>query len=45
MSTARPFAYNPSPNAVIAGTEQVGSLAVDATSSFISGSTINVVVS
>jgi len=28
MSTARPFAYNPSPNAVIAGTEQVGDLAV-----------------
>jgi hypothetical protein len=28
MSTARPFAYNPPPNAVIAGTEQVGSLAV-----------------
>ena len=28
MSTARPFAYNPSPNAVIAGTTQVGSLAV-----------------
>jgi hypothetical protein len=28
MATARPFAYNPPPNAVIAGTEQVGSLAV-----------------
>ena len=28
MSTARPFAYNPPPNAVIAGTEQVGSLAI-----------------
>jgi len=28
MSFARPFAYNPSPNAVIAGTEQVGDLAV-----------------
>jgi len=28
MSFARPFAYNPSPNAVIAGTIQVGSLAV-----------------
>ena len=28
MSTARPFAYNPPPNAVIAGTIQVGSLAV-----------------
>ena len=28
MSTARPFAYNPSPNAVIAGTEQVGDLSV-----------------
>ena len=28
MSTTRPFAYNPPPNAVIAGTEQVGSLAI-----------------
>jgi hypothetical protein len=28
MATARPFAYNPPPNAVIAGTEQVGSLAI-----------------
>jgi hypothetical protein len=28
MSTTRAFAYNPPPNAVIAGTEQVGSLAV-----------------
>ena len=28
MSTTRPFAYNPPPNAVIAGTEQVGSLSV-----------------
>ena len=28
MSFARPFSYNPSPNAVIAGTEQVGDLSV-----------------
>ena len=28
MATARPFAYNPPPNASIDGTEQVGSLAV-----------------
>lgn len=28
MSTTRPFAYNPPPNAIIAGTIQVGSLAV-----------------
>ena len=28
MSTTRAFAYNPPPNAVIAGTEQVGSLAI-----------------
>jgi hypothetical protein len=28
MATARPFAYNPPPNAVIEGTEQVGSLAI-----------------
>ena len=26
MATARPFAYNPPPNALIAGTEQVGAL-------------------
>lgn len=28
MATARPFAYNPPPNALIAGTEQVGDLAI-----------------
>jgi hypothetical protein len=28
MATARPFAYNPPPNAVISGTIQVGSLAI-----------------
>ena len=28
MATARPFAYNPPPNSSIAGTDQVGSLAV-----------------
>jgi hypothetical protein len=28
MATARPFAYNPPPNAVISGTEQVGDLAI-----------------
>lgn len=28
MSTARPFAYNPSPNPLISGTEQVGNLAI-----------------
>ena len=28
MATARPFAYNPPPNAVIAGTIQVGDLAI-----------------
>ena len=28
MSFARPFAYNPSPNPLIDGTDQVGSLAV-----------------
>ena len=42
MSFARPFAYNPSPNAVIAGTIQVGSLAVgtptDANSIFLTSS-------
>ena len=31
MATARPFAYNPPPNAVIAGKEQVGSLAIGTT--------------
>ena len=28
MSTARPFAYNPPPNAPISGTEQIGDLAI-----------------
>ena len=28
MATARPFAYNPPPNSSIAGTDQIGDLAV-----------------
>jgi hypothetical protein len=40
MSTARPFAYNPSPNAVIEGTEQVGDLAVGTPTSGITNSPI-----